>query len=548
MSEALQHDPDTQLADDVATHPRSFAPSTFILIALLSVFGAIIGVQLIVQLGVTPNTSIIGALAAMILARVPLTLFACYRSVHVQNLAQSAISAATFGAANGLLLPIGIPYLLGRGDLVLPMLAGVALSMLLDGYMLYRMFDTRVFPATGTWPPGIAAAEAIRAGDAGGRRATLLGAGLLIGVAGSWFKIPMSAFGVAFIGNVWALTMFGIGLLVRGYALPVAGIDIAKLYVPHGFMVGAGLVALVQVGLLILRRSAGGHAAADASADASADAGRDHDAQMRRALGLGGLGFLAIAALIALLGGLMASLSVPVLVAFVVYAALAAFVHELIVGISAMHSGWFPAFAVALITLIVGILLGFPPIALGLLVGFSASTGPAFADMGYDLKAGFLLRGQGADRAFELDGRRQQLYAAVIAFVIAIPTVWLVYPHYFAHDLVPPVDRVYVATIKAGATAEVAKALLIWAIPGAVLQLLGGPSRQLGIMIATGLLIPNPLAGWAVLVGIAIRVVWLKLKGAEAKGPMEVLAAGFIGGDALFGFFDSVIKTIPGGK
>jgi hypothetical protein len=48
-----------------------------------------------VQLGVTPNTSIVGTLVAMILARVPLALFARYRSIHVQNLAQSAISAAT---------------------------------------------------------------------------------------------------------------------------------------------------------------------------------------------------------------------------------------------------------------------------------------------------------------------------------------------------------------------------------------------------------------------------------------------------------------------
>src|SRR5580658_1448320 len=119
--------------------------------------------------------------------------------------------------------------------------------MLLDGYMLYRRFDTRGFPATAAWPPGIAAAEAIRAGDAGGRRGLFLVAGLLIGVAGSWMKIPMSAFGVAFIGNVWALTMFGIGLLLRGYAVPVAGLDIAKLYVPHGMMIGAGLVTLVQV-------------------------------------------------------------------------------------------------------------------------------------------------------------------------------------------------------------------------------------------------------------------------------------------------------------
>src|SRR6516165_2011111 len=157
-------------------HPSTFSPATFALLVVLAVFGAIIGIQLILQLGVTPNTSIIGALVAMILARVPLTLFARYRSIHVQNLAQSNISAATFGAANSLLLPIGVPFLLGRSDLILPMLIGAALSMLLDAYLLYRMFDTRVFPATGIWPPGVAAAEAIKAGDVGGRKAALLGA------------------------------------------------------------------------------------------------------------------------------------------------------------------------------------------------------------------------------------------------------------------------------------------------------------------------------------------------------------------------------------
>src|ERR1700732_4757382 len=138
-------------------HPSTFAPATLILLIVLSVFGAVIGVQLIVQLGVTPNTSIIGALVAMILARVPLALFTRYRSIHVQNLAQSAISAATFGAANSLLLPIGVPFLLGRSDLIVPMLVGAALSLLLDAFMLYRMFDSRLFPATGTWRPGIAA-------------------------------------------------------------------------------------------------------------------------------------------------------------------------------------------------------------------------------------------------------------------------------------------------------------------------------------------------------------------------------------------------------
>ena len=56
-------------------------------------------------------------------------------------------------------------------------------------------------------------------------------------------------------------------------------------------------------------------------------------------------------------------------------------------------------------------------------------------------------------------------------------------------------------------------------------------------------LIPNPWAGWAVLAGIAIRVGVSKWKGDGASGSMEVLAAGFIGGDALYGFTDSVVKT-----
>ncbi len=161
-----------------------------------------------------------------------------------------------------------------------------------------------------------------------------------------------------------------------------------------------------------------------------------------------------------MLGGLAAQLSVGMLVLFLVYAAFAALVHELIVGLAAMHSGWFPAFAVALITLVIGMLIGFPPVALALLVGFSAATGPAFADMGYDLKAGYMLRGYGSDPAFERDGRRQQLFAAMFAFVIAGVVVLIAYPGFFAQNLVAPVDRVYVATIKAGASADVAWSLV----------------------------------------------------------------------------------------
>jgi uncharacterized oligopeptide transporter (OPT) family protein len=541
-------------------HPSLFEPATLVLIAVLCVFGAIIGMQLLVSLGITANTSLIGALAAMALARVPLAIFARYRSIHVQNLAQSAISSATFGAANSLLLPVGIPWLLGRPDLVLPMLAGAFFAMLLDAYLLYRMFDSRVFPATGAWPPGVAAAEAIKAGDEGGRKAVLMGIGFGTGVVASFIKIPlawigfagstavtgipMSAFGVAFIGNIWALLMFGIGLLLRGYSgqlfsgpsfenlIPKG--DLMAAYIPHGFMIGAGLVALLQVALLLFRR--GEAKAGEAASGVS-------DAEVKRALGLGTVGYLVIAVFIAIVGGLMTDMSVGMLILFVLYAAFAAYVHELIVGLAAMHSGWFPAFAVALITLIIGMLLGFPMPALALLVGFSAATGPAFADMGYDLKAGYLLRGNGANPAFELEGRRQQLFAAMFAFVVAGAVVLVSYQSYFDQNLVAPVDKVYAATIKAGVAPGVAWQLFIWAIPGAILQFIGGPKRQIGVLFATGLLINFPMAGWAVLAGILCRIIWEKLRGASGEGDMEVFAAGVIAGDAIFSFFDSVSKN-----
>ncbi|MGO2465227.1 MAG: OPT/YSL family transporter [Serratia proteamaculans] len=504
---------------------------TLLVMVLLSIVGAIIGVQLITTLGVTPNTSIIGALLAMLLARIPLQMFQRYRSVHTQNLAQTVISSATFGAANSLLMPIAVPYVMGQPQLILPMFCGVAAAMLLDAYLLYRMFDTKIFPAANAWPPGVAAAEAIKAGDRGGKQAWLLVVGVGVGIAGSMLKIPMAAFGTAFIGNIWALGMFGIGLLLRAYAEPMAGFDINANFIPHGVMVGAGLVALIQVVQVIRSKHTD-----------TAGFSRD-DSEVRKALGLGAVGYIVIAALLALAAGLYSEMSLGMLVLFVIYAAFAAFVHELIVGIAAMHSGWFPAFAVALITLIIGILIGFPPLALCVLTGFTAATGPAFADMGFDLKAGFILRGYGKDLQQELLGRRIQLFAALIAFVVAIPVVYFAYTSYFLQDLIPPVARVYAKTIDAGAQPGIAYSLLIWAIPGAIVQWIGGPKRQLGVLLATGLLINNALAGWAVLVGIALRILIIRRWGDKGRTPMEIMAAGFIAGDALYSFFNSIFSS-----
>jgi uncharacterized oligopeptide transporter (OPT) family protein len=515
----------------VNRHPRFFEPAVLLLVAPLCVFGAIIGIQVMVSLGASTNTSLIGALAAMGIARVPVALFVRYRSIHIQNLAQSAISAATFGAANSLFLPIGIPFLLGRADLIPAMFAGAFLAMLLDAYLLYRMFGSEIFPAEGAWPPGRAAAEAILAGDRGGREALVLGTGVLCGAVGSAVSVPMSAFGVAFIGNPIALAMFGIGLLMRGYGSQLfRGVDLGQTYIPHGIMVGAGIISLLQIGLIAWKQNL--------------RSGAGVRRPVKSAIVLGIAAYIGIAIFIALIAGLWTNMGFARLCFFVLYAGLAALVHELIVGLAAMHAGWFPAFAVALITLFGGLLAGFPPAALALLVGFSAATGPAFADMGYDLKAGFLLRGKGIDPKFEADGRRQQFFAAMFALVVAGVVVLASYRGFFARDLLAPVDRVYVATIRTGLSGDGAHSLLWWALPGAAAQLLGGAQRQVGILFATGLLINTPLAGWAVLFGLVGRALWTKWRGVAGQSSMEVFAAGVIGGDALFSFLSGAFRAI----
>lgn len=517
------------------SHPTIFNLPIFIVIVLLAFAGAIIGVQLITSLGISANTSIIGAVFAMILARIPLKFLFKFKSMHSQNLVQTSISAATFGAASSLMLPIGIPYVLDMHHLVLPLFIGVTLAMIIDAILLYKMFDTKVFPAQEAWPPGIATAEAIKAGDEGGDRAKYLLTGIGIGIIGSILKIPMSAFGVAFIGNIWALTMFGIGLLLRGYSVPLFGLDINELYIPHGFMIGAGIVALIQVIVLIFNKKK--------KATVQIEKFEKSGKELGQAFGYGFIAYTAVAILLAVMGGLYTDMSTGMLIGFVLFATVAAFAHELIVGIAAMHAGWFPAFAVALITLILGILIGFPPEALALLVGFSACTGVAFADMGYDLKTGYILRGNGKDVEFEKKGRRNQLYAGVVGFLVAAIVVLLTFESYFSKGLIPPVDLVFAATIESGISNDIGRQLMIWAIPGAILQLIGGSKKQMGILFATGLLLMTPIAGWAVLTGIVIRIIVMRKGKGKYEQQMTIMAAGIIAGDALYSFFNSIFKV-----
>jgi uncharacterized oligopeptide transporter (OPT) family protein len=532
-------EPATQVGEELhspADHPRAFEPITLALTAALSVLGALIGLNLITTLGISANTSVIGALVAMLVGRVNLLGLKKMRSVHRQNLVQSAISGATFGAANSLLSPIAVLFVFGRLDLIWPMLLGASIGLLVDTWVLFRTFDSRLFPATAAWPPGVAAAETVIAGDRGGRRAIILAAGALVGLVGTFLQLPMSAAGVALIGNIWALAMFGLGLLLRQYSVPLFGVDINTQYIPHGVMIGAGLVALGQA-VAILRRS---RAEPQQDGDGSIDPSRittTNEGQLRRGLLEGYVLFAAGALLVGLLGGLPVELSPAALLGWVLFVAFAALVHEIIVGLAAMQSGWFPAFAVTLIFLVIGLVVGISPVPLALLVAYCSATGPAFADMGYDLKAGWMLR-RGA-RPFlpiEREGRRQQYLAQLVGFGIAMAVVALTWQSYFRDQLIPPVAKVYAATITTGLTdPSVVRNLVLMAVPGALIQFLGGPKRQMGILFATGLLLLTPNAWWLVFGALLVRIIYDRVRGsaADAETELSLVGAGIIAGNAL---------------
>lgn len=544
----------TQLHIRASEHPKAYAPHILILNIVMSVLGAIIGLELIVRTGVAPNTSIVGALFAIIISRIPIAILKKYQSIHCQNLIQTSISGATFSAANCFLLPIGVPVIMGRMDLMYPMLIGSFLATIIDATILYKTFDSEMFPAEGAWPPGVASAESILAVVQKGKKALLLLAGMGIGIGGKMIGIPTDLLGVSWFGDFAAMAALGVGSIVigiiktNGFIIDIFGTSLPVItdlfgegadlmaqpmfqYMPHGIMIGAGLISLIQCGRMLLRKSDGNSAAGKFSSSM---------ANMKKALGGGYVAYLIVAVLLAVITGIWSDMSMFQLIIWVIFSAFAAIASELIVGISAMYSGWFPGFATALIFLIVGMLIGFPAIPLGILVAYTSATGPAFSDMAYDLKCGYILRGCGQDQELELEGRKQQYYSEMIGFVVAFVLVAIMAGKYFDQGLFAPVDATFAATIEAGAGAGVAKWLVIWAIPGAIIQLLGG-SRQVGILFATGLLVGSTINGLTILIALVLRYVLVK-RNKENEQTLNILGAGSLAGAALYSFFTATLS------
>ncbi|MDR2174338.1 MAG: OPT/YSL family transporter [Synergistaceae bacterium] len=542
-----------------APHVKALEPGTLLLSLLVSAASAIICMQLISRLGFTPNTSIIGALIAMSLARLPFKGLKKFRSLDRQNLVQTMTSAAGFAAANCTLLSVAIFYAYGDLSLVIPMLLGSGIATLIGMYLVYSAYDSELFPASGSWPPGVATAQALIAGDEGGKKGRNLLYGILLGALGSskLFSfpalgvngLPMAGIGIAFIANVFAMIALALGLIVRGYfpffsqfLAPLAstlGVELPKnlgtTYIPHGFMIGAGLVSLVQA-LMIIFKSKPAEKAVEISASENYTVS---PSALKKTLVVHTVLFAAGAVILAVLSGLWSEMDAAKLALWIVWCTFSAIVAPILVGLSAMHSGWFPGFAVSVIFLSLGIFMHFPPHALILLSGYVASTGPCFADMGYDLKTGWILRGRGTNPAYELDGRRQQVISELIGGIVAVVVTALIMNMHFKLDMVPPVSKVFAATIKAGLHPDILKQLSIAGIFGALLQFAGGAKKAIGILFATGLLINNPVYGIGLLAALLIR--WPLEK--KYKEELEIYGGGFVAGDGIYGFINALIRS-----
>ncbi|WP_222843843.1 hypothetical protein [Corynebacterium sp. CNJ-954] len=155
--------------------------------------------------------------------------------------------------------------------------------------------------------------------------------------------------------------------------------------------------------------------------------------------------------------------------------------------------------------------------------------------MGYDYKAGWILRREVRPwRSYELAGRREQLKASVIAIVVAIGVVAVSWQGLFSQGNIPPSSHVFAETITAGVSdPHVAATMALWAIPGALIQLVGGSTRQMGVLFATGLLVSTPHAGVLVLIALATRVIWRRYRG-EQDTTLALVGAGIIAGDSVF--------------
>ena len=413
-------------------HPTLFEPATLLLGAGLALLGAVVGMELLTRVGITPNSSILGGGArhrggTRPVGRDP--------SVPRHRAAEPAADRhlggnlwwCERGAAAGrdgvALRPAGPrcpPWSSGRcsgGSSTSPCSTGSTAAG------LFRRKDSGR-PAS---PRRSASAPATRAGS--GRCCSPSEARSELSAGG---RHSHRHHRVCWIGNQAALAMFGCGLLARGYAPELFGVDLAAVHAPHGLMIGAGAVALWQMGRSVRSGRAGpangGSRRDDRAAGEDRTPGLRHRLRRfrggRRARGgarrAGDRAWAPPAC-----SGSPPSRRRPPSSPNCWWGSPRCTRG----GSRPSRPRWSSSCSDAC--------SAFAPSPSCSSRVFASATGPAFADMGYDLKAGWILRGEGRDPAREREGRRAQRAAEVFGLLVASGLVLLTYASLFPRRPLP---------------------------------------------------------------------------------------------------------------
>jgi len=513
-------------------------PGTLILGIFLAVLSAAICMQIMGQLGTAPNTSLIGAVLVMIVARIPIMLAKKFRNLERQNYVLSIASSAGFTAANCGFVAVATMFIMGRNDLIVPIAFGTLIGSIIAVFSMGRLFDSKIFPARGSWPMGQAVAAAVKAGDEGGKKGIELLQGLAVGAVASFFGIPAAGVGIVFIANMITMAALGAGIILRGYGTYIFnGFDIGQSGIAQGIMIGAGFVALTQI---IRSISKGNKKALTSPISSTSEKPKESeyeikDSDTKKSL-LASIGMFIIGAVaVALVTGIFSDMDLVMSIIWVIFAGSASVIVMILVGTASMHTGIAPAFAVVTICLTIGMMIGFPPVPLAVLVGYIGAVGMPLADTGIGLKAGWLIRRNGADKANEQYGRKHQIIIKQLGVVIGIAMSVAFGLTLVNNDVIPPMSIFYARTAFEAVNPALIRELVIWAVPGAVLQAVFG-NKSVGLMLATGLLINNPIFGITLLVSIGIRMI-------AGTKHMGIRGPGLIAGDGLFGFGANIIRA-----
>lgn len=500
-----------------------YEPGVLIIGIILAIFSAAICMQIMGMFGTAPNTSLITGILIMIIARIPLELLKKYRDLERQNYIMSIASAAGFSAANGAFVGVAMVFIMNRTDLIIPLSIGILIGSIISVFSTYKLFDSSIFPANGSWPMATASAKILEAGNEGGKKGIELFQGVLIGAILNQFGLPATGIGIAFVANMVTMAAMGFGSAFAGFAPALLNFHINETNIPQGIMIGAGIVAFIQIIFSIAKKKKKND---KIKIQSITNSNNSEKKSLLATLILFTFGAIFIASI----SNIFEEMSIMQNIAWVLFSSIATLITMLLVGTTSMHSGIAPSFAVVTLFLTIGMFLNFSPTSLAIMVGYIGSVGMIFADTGIGLKTGYIIRnGQN-----ELQGRKQQMIMKQLGVIIGVLMAFFFGVAIIENEIIPPMSFFYASAVSETLASDVLIELSIWAIVGAILQGVFG-NKSVGLMIATGLLLGHGLFGIFILISLLIR---LKL----GTKYMSIRSPGLIAGDGVWGFISTFLR------